>query len=116
MASTRNKNMTKEYNLEQRINDSICTDRTYVQRNTAYNTALPCAGINIGHMPNHVLSFNATDIESSLYGVGSTNLVKPQKEMTPRIKSLPSVSFFDRLQPMLPEPLVIEKNQRPKYL
>ena len=116
MASTRNKNMKNEYCLEQRMNSEICEDRTYIQRRTAYSNAIPCAGINIGYMPNNVLSYNATDIESSLYGVGSTNLVTSKKEMTPRIKNLPSVSFFDRLQPLLPDPLVIKKDQRPKYL
>lgn len=116
MASTNNKNMKNEYCLEQRINDGICNDRLYEQRRTAYSNALPCFGVNVGYMPNNVLSFNATDIESSLYGVGSTNLVNQKKEMTPRLKKLPGVSFFDRPQSVLPEPLVIENNQRPKYL
>ena len=116
MASTRNINMKNEYCLEQRMNTEICKDRTYEHRRTAYNTALPCFGINVGHMPNNVLSFNATDIESNLYGVGSTNLVKPEREFTPRLKKLPGVSFFDRPETVIPEPLVIENNQRPKYL
>ena len=116
MASTRNKNMKNEYCLEQRINSEICKDRTYEQRRTAYTSAIPCAGINVGYMPNNVLSHNATDIESSLYGVGATNLVTDKKEMTPRLKKLPSVSFFDRMQTVIPEPLVIQNGQRPKYL
>ena len=116
MASTRNINMKNEYCLEQRMNSEICKDRTYDLRRNAYVNALPCFGINVGHMPNYALSYNATDIESNLYGVGSTNLVKPNREFTPRLKKLPGVTFFDRPETLLPEPMVIEKNQRPKYL
>ena len=116
MASTRNINMQSEYCLEQKMNENICKDRTFELRRTAYNNALPCFGVNVGHMPNYVLSNNATDIESNLYGVGSTNLVKPEREFTPRLKKLPGVSFFERPDTVIPEPLVIENNQRPKYL
>ena len=116
MASTRNKNMNTEFTLQQRMNTYICDQRTSKERTVAYMNAIPCAGVNMGHMPNHTLAHNATDIESSLYGVGSSNLVTPKKDFTPRIKSLPTLSFFERMQTVIPEPLVIEKNQRPKFL
>ena len=114
MASTRNKNSQHDYNLEQKENGDILSNRTFELRRTAYHTALPCAGINVGHMPNNVLSCNPTATESHLYGIGSTNLVNPKRGgFTPRIRKLPSVSFFDRMQTYLPEPLVVEDNQRP---
>ena len=116
MASTSNKNMKNEYCLEQKQNTEICNDRLYIQRRTAYHNALPCVGVNVGGMPSNVLSYNPVEIESNLFGINSTNLVAPQREMTPRIKNLPNVAFFDRMKVFLPEPLTIEKNQRPEYL
>tara|TARA_Y100000780_G_C13690897_1_gene419517 strand:- start:2425 stop:2775 length:351 start_codon:yes stop_codon:yes gene_type:complete len=113
MASTRNKNSKIDYNLYRRENNRIFDNRIYSKRRIAEKTMLPCAGINVGHMPNTVLSENAIDIESRLYGINSTNLVNPQKDITPKLKSLPSIAFFERPKVFLPEPLVIEDNQRP---
>ena len=83
----------------------------------ASHTAFPCAGINMPMMVNgynnQVLSNNAPDIESALFGIGSTNLVKPKPNVRPELKYIPNVSFFNRPQNYLPEPLVVEKYQRP---
>jgi hypothetical protein len=118
MASTRNINSKSDYNLQYKQNKHISANRTYFGRNNPYCVALPCAGINVGHMQNYALSKNAVDIESFLYGVNSTDLVNPQKQnfnsFKSDIKQLPQVSFFNRLQTFLPEPLVIENNMRPK--
>lgn len=113
MASTRNKNMKNEFCLFTRENASILDNRVFENRRFAHVNAIPCAGINIGHMPNSVLSHNATDIESRLYGINASNLVNPEKEFTPRYKQLKSIAFFERPKVFLPEPLVIENDQRP---
>lgn len=113
MASTCNKNSPADYCLEQRQNNQICDDRTYKYRRIAYNSAIPCVGVNVGGMPNTTLSYNPTNIESSLYGIGSTNLVTHKPAVVPELKKLPNVAFFTRPHVLLPNPLVIEKNQRP---
>ena len=113
MASTRNNNMPNEYCLQQQQNNQILKDRTSKFRRTAFESAIPCVGVNVGGMPNTVLSFNPTNTESNLYGIGATNLVTPNKEFTPRIKKLPTIAFFERMEVLLPNPLVIIQNQRP---
>jgi len=113
MASTRNKNTCGDYYLEQKQSAHILDNRVYEHRRIAYSDALPCAGINVGSVPNTQLAKNATDIESSLYGINSTNLVKPAAPVNPNLKHLKDVSFFERPQVFVPEPLVIEKSQRP---
>ena len=113
MSSTRNKNTSGDYYLEQKQSTHILDNRVYQHRRVAYNNALPCAGINVGSIPNTELASNATDIESRLYGINSSNLVNPQKQLRPDIKSMPDVAFFERHQIFVPEPLVIENNQRP---
>ena len=82
------------------------------------NTAFPCMGINMPMMTNGynngLLSGNASDIESALMGIGSTNLVSPKAPVKPDLKSINSIKFFNRLETVLPEPLIVEKYQRPR--
>lgn len=113
MASTRNKNSYGDYKLEKRQSSHILNNRVFKHRNVAYENHLPCAGINVGHMPNNQLASNATDIESSLYGINSTNLVSSTKPVNPKIKYMNDLAFFERPKIYIPEPLVIENNQRP---
>lgn len=113
MASTRNKNTKNDYCLEQRENRQFENYTTYNLKRTAYDTRHPCFGVNVGYRPNNVMAYNATDIESSLYGINSSNLVNPQPEVKPELKTHKSVSFFDRPQVYVPEPLIIEDCQRP---
>ena len=81
------------------------------------NTAFPCVGINIPMMTNgynnQILSNNASDIESALFGIGSTNLVKAKAPVVPELNCTGNIKFFNRLETFLPEPLVIQKYQRP---
>ena len=59
------------------------------------------------------LSSNACDIESQLFGIGSTNLVNPKKHVQPKFHDVKSLNMIDRLPMVIPEPLIVEKNQRP---
>jgi len=115
MTSTRNKNNPDDYKLQQRrFEESLQYNQyEYSQVGRAYNIAIPDIGIMPSHMPNCAFSKNPTDIESSLWGINSTNLVKPQPPVKPELKSLKEVEFFDRMKCVMPEPLQIQKNQRP---
>lgn len=113
MASTRNRNTFGDYNLEQKQSSHIFDNRIFKNRRIAFNDALPCAGINVGSVPNTQLANNAVDIESRLYGINSSNLINPQKKLIPQLKKISNLEFFERHQIYIPEPLVIENNQRP---
>ena len=113
MASTRNKNMPGDYCVQQRSYNQSLKYTTNKEKRLAHYSGLPCAGINGGQVPNTIFSNNPTDIESSLFGINSTNLVCPAKPVHPDIKCLDSISFFQRLHAFLPEPLIIQKCQRP---
>ena len=114
MASTRNINMPSDYCLQQRAYRLASGYELYPYKRLAYHTRLPCFGINMGQMPNTTLSCNATNTESFLYGIGATNLVKPQKSFTAQLKCIPGIAFFQRPEAFLPVPLVVPKCQRPK--
>ena len=115
MASTQNKNTPNDYCLEQRqfALGGKYTTYEYSQYGHAYNPAMPCVGIIPTNLSRDVYSKNYIDIESSLLGINSTNLVNPQVPLVPEWKQIKSVKFFDRIPVIMPKPLVIENNQRP---
>ena len=113
MASTRNINSTNDYKMEQRMNDRESAHILNPQRLFSNQNAYPCFGTNVGHMPLKNLSHNGVDVESSLFGINSTNLVNPQQPVVSQPKHMPNIHFFERNKPVLPESLVIENNQRP---
>lgn len=115
MASTRNKNTPGDYCLEQREYKQNSNYTLYVnsQYGAAYNTAIPGNGLNPAQIPSNQMSKNAPDIESFLFGIDSTNLVNPRKVFVPEFKTLRSANIYEKTPILVPEPLVIEKNQRP---
>jgi len=115
MASTRNLNTPGNYNLEQKQYRDMETYTLYPnsQYGAAYNTMLPGNGVNPGQVPWNKLSNNAVQIESFLFGINSTNLVQPQGPLVPELKTLETANFFERIPVFIPEPLAVEKNQRP---
>jgi len=118
MASTRNNNTPGNYNLEQTKYYSTRNYETFVnsQYGMAYKPALSTLGINPSHMPRETFSGNPIDVESALFGINSTNLVSPQKPVNPELKTIPTISFFERMPLFMPNPLVIEHKQRPYFL
>lgn len=114
MASTRNKNTPGDYTLEQRNNTLISE---YTTSEKSYGAPLETMysgdGLLMGRIAPTRLSDNSCDIESQLFGIGATNLVTPKSAVTPILTPLKSLSIIDRLPVLVPEPLVVEKNQRP---
>lgn len=115
MASTRNKNTRINYEIEQRNFD--LANRYTFNPNSAHglasSTHLPGLGLNPAQIPRTQLSYNPVNIESYLFGIDSTNLVKPRVYEQPELKQLQSLQIIDRMPMVMPEPLVIEKDQRP---
>ena len=110
MASTRDKNSKGNYSLEQRAIKKSQENLGYYYgpNGHAYRPAMPEL-YNFSRVPADVLSHNSVDIESSLWGINSTNLVTPQPDVVPNLKTLPSISFFDR-PVVVKDPGCIKKN------
>jgi hypothetical protein len=116
MASTRNKNTYGNYCLEQKQYSQNAQYTLYAnsQYGEAYNTRLAGNGLNPGQMPWNTMSNNAPDIETFLFGINSTNLVNNSPPiLVPQLKQLNSANIFEKSVIFIPEPLTIEKNQRP---
>jgi|TARA_B110000858_G_C17763521_1_gene455733 hypothetical protein len=118
MASTRLNNSTGLYCQEQKAKQKTYRHEMWKYKCISKNTAFPSVGINMPMMTNGynngILSKNASDIESALFGIGSTNLVKKRAPVEAKINCMGTATFFTRPDLILPEPLVIEKGQRAK--
>ena len=115
MASTRNKNTLGNYCLEEREykQSRVYTLYPNSQYGAAYDTRLPGTGLLPAQIPANKMSHNAPDIESFLFGINSTNLVNPSPIFVPEFKVLSWSNVFKKDPTYIPEPLVIEANQRP---
>jgi len=115
MASTRNKNTPGNYCLEQKqlSNSQEYTLYPNSQYGAAYNTRFAGNGLKPAQIPWNKMSYNAPDIESFLFGINSTNLVKPAPCFVPELAKIDSVNIYENKPILIPEPLVIDKNQRP---
>ena len=117
MASTRNKNSSSDFKIEQKTQHLA---RTYVAfengyAGKAYEPALTLESVGIlpSRMSREIFSSNSVDIDSALFGINSTNLVESQAAVVPHLTNLPEVKFFDRMALFMPDPLVVEKHARP---
>lgn len=116
MASTRNINTEGNYCLKQREyqESSQYTGYKYSAYGEAFKTELPGNGLNPAQIPWNKLSNNAADIESFLFGINSTNLVKPQGPLTPELVCLKTANIFETKPVYMPEPFIPYNNERPK--
>lgn len=118
MASTRNKNMPNEYRIQQDLNKRIMNENLYInsQYGKPLNDYIPLLGYMPSHMSRETFSNNSIDIESSLYGIGSSNLVNPKDPVVPDNKLLFFKPWFYKSeQIIMPQPLVFKKERPSLY-
>lgn len=119
MASTRLKNAPNMYKREVNKFNKNYSNNTYVGQVLHNKTYMPGLGMNYPNfhsgINNSILSSNGADIESSLFGIGSTNLVQPKAPVSANLHNMSSISFFDakpETNNMIPEPIVIHNQER----
>ena len=115
MASTRNRNDRGNYQLEERGREEQRLYSTFRNQGNgqAFTNHFAGDGLLGGRMGPLALSRNFADIDSYLKGTGSTNLVTPQPEIRPQLKTLESLSVIDRIPVLIPAPLRHVHDQRP---
>jgi hypothetical protein len=115
MASTRTRNTPGDYASEQRINNHH-NDYMSFEKSSFYGTVpqacFPGNGLIGMKTPGLNLSANSCDIESQLFGIGSTNLVSPQIPIAPDLYALKSLNVAYKAPVILPETFVPTENQR----
>ena len=117
MTDTSLKNSRGIYCQEQRGVKEQFRNNIWKYKCISTDTRFPCFGVNMpmmtGGYNNGILSKNASDIESALFGIGSTNLVRAKAPVVAKLNKLPNKKFFNKPKSFIPEPLVVEKFQRP---
>ena len=115
MASTRNKITPGNYAAERWSLDQEVLYRDYAHAGNGrpVESMFSGDGLLMGRMVPTELATNSVDIESFLYGVGSTNLVAPLPPVYASLKPLKSLAVIDRMALIMPESLTIEGQQRP---
>ena len=112
MSSTNNRNTPGNYKLEQTMNHGQFTHFTYVNSVIPVKTLYPGNGLIHGRIGNSELSYNGTDIESFLKGIGSTNLVDPYIKPTPQFKPIKCLDIMTRIPLIMPEHLMVKSGER----
>ena len=114
MASTTNKNTKEDYCLQQQIFERNMDYNLYQhsQHGSSYQAAIPNKCVGIPKFSMNERTTNGIDVESELKGIGSTNLVKPRARFIPNPHLLPNICFFNQPSTQLPNPVVVQKNQR----
>tara|TARA_B100001287_G_C22683986_1_gene532160 strand:+ start:112 stop:468 length:357 start_codon:yes stop_codon:yes gene_type:complete len=114
MSSTRKVNNYDDYVIEQNANLKTNQYLTTVEYGIPSTTHFPGEGLLQGQVAPTKISANYCDIESSLRGIGSSNLVEPQKPVKPIIYNPKSLDTTDYKTPVImPDPFTLLANQRP---
>lgn len=122
MASTRNRNTEPNYRSEMTQYRDSANYKLYENSShgTAYDTRWAGNGLNPGQIPCTQLAQNAIDIESFLFGVGSTNMVAIASQapgvtvsIRPELTALKQCNVYDSRETVVPPPMRHDPTQRP---
>ena len=113
MSSTRNINTPGNYKLEEHKNFQCEQYNLYPNSASgeAYNQKLAGIGLLPGQVPWTQLSYNPVNTESFLFGINSTNLVKPEHVFVSEPKPITYENLYQPKPVYMPVPLVIERNR-----
>lgn len=112
MASTRNNNTNINYKTQQLQDKNFINNHMYLGYHLPNQEILPEIGTVSSRRSQNALSNNFIDIESTLFGINSTNLVNPQKPINPQLKNIPLQPYFYRPNhTIIPNPLIIDENR-----
>ena len=117
MASTSLKNLPGHYKQDQKAEHINREYLVYKHKKVPLKSALPDFGINMGNMAggytHNIISNNTPDLESYLFGIGTSNLVKPFVKPYEDINQLNNIPFYGKPGYCMPKPMIIENRQRP---
>ena len=115
MSSTRNKNQSSEYSLEQKKNEHFLQ---YLQSND-YAKNNQISFMELGSNPkfkHNETTNNQVDVESMLRGIRSTNLEGTSFKVTPNNKNISTTPWFEKPKLIMPNSFSHSHIERPNYL
>jgi hypothetical protein len=112
---TRKKHVKNDYLVDQQFNEDVISYSLYRGYHENHVTCHPGDGLMCAKMTHHQLSENPTDVESNLFGIGSSNMVTKILHEVPKIKPLKSYSVYDKPKTVVPVPLMVKLGERPFF-
>jgi hypothetical protein len=118
MALDINKNTPGNYRLYVKGNDEMVDNYFYSHNPWANPTQILFAGNGLvqGKMHANVLSKNDIDIDSYLRGIRANDLVNRPFTVVPELVPPTTLNVTSKLPQILPQPLVVSRENRPMYL
>ena len=116
MASTRNLNTPGDYKKQRSEHANFLLYNSLSAYGDPKHVYMPGNGLMPAKTCRDKLASNACDIESDLFGIGSTNLVTPKGPVKPRMNNLKSLDVFDKPTYFVVNPRPVNSNQRPMYM
>lgn len=113
--SCSNKNSQSEYILQTEENKYIIQNHLLKDSRVPKTSFFPGNGLLPTHMARETLGINSVDIETYLYNINATNLVKPRPQFSPQLKELKSLNMIQKSPLIMPEPNIFTNiyNERP---
>ena len=115
---TSNRNTRGNYAAEQAASAAFRNWQLYPHGagGVALQATQPGNGLGAARMPSHLLSDNATDLESAMRGLGSLAHLETgeaPKQVNVSLTSLGVTSLYETEPIYMPVPLAVPKGQRP---
>jgi len=111
------KNSPGMYALEQKDNKNQQGYLMNILPQIPYTNRYAGFGTNVGAMKSgyyhNILSNNTANIESNLFNIREFDLTTTKTDFKPSLNTLKEQTFFNKNDVFVPEPLVVQKNQRP---
>ena len=111
------KNSPGMYALEQKDNKNQQGYLMNILPQIPYTNRYAGFGTNVGAMKSgyyhNILSNNTANIESNLFNIREFDLTTTKTDFKPSLNTLKEQTFFNKNNVFVPEPLVVQKNQRP---
>lgn len=116
MASGRDKNSPEYFKKEQHEIQKAQKYQLYenAPNASAHRTLLCGNGLGLARIAATELSTNAVDIETRLFGIGSSSVI-PRNIPTPELRPIPSLDIYDKPKPIVPKWGPPIQNQRPFF-
>lgn len=117
MANTRNSETVGNFALKESGRTNQFNYKLYKNSGNgeASKTRLPGNGFMGARIGGTSLAGNSVDIESFLFGVGSNAVIKTPDTLIPEPKSVGTVDNYKNPFIYMPDPLIVDRQQRPNF-
>jgi len=119
MTSTRDRNTPGNYKMYKQISVFPGHYQEYIHSSygIAPRTYMPGTGLIGARIPRSELSNNSCDIESMLFGIGSSDMEVQRPVVKPQLQQHSTLNIHELLPVIIPPPVTVDiQDQKPMWL